>query len=284
MSTWLAPLKERGFYLLLVAATSVGVLALAALLFDVFRDGFTSLSLGLITNFPSRLPEKAGVASALAGTIWIMILVALISFPIGVGAAVYLEEFAPRNRWTGLLEANISNLAGVPSIVYGILGLALFVRYMALGRSVLAGALTLSLLILPIIIIAARESLRAVPKDIRLAGLALGATKWEVVRSQVLPPAIPGMVTGMILAISRAIGESAPLIMIGALAFVPFLPANAFDSFTVLPIQIFNWTSRPQEAFHALAAAGIIVLLVVLVAINGLAVVIRSRSQKQRKW
>ena len=275
-------LKERAFQLLLLAGTSVGLIALLILIVDVSIDGGGSLSLKFLTSFPSRIPANAGIYSALIGTLWIIALTALIAIPLGVGAAIYLEEFAPNNRMTRLMEANISNLAGVPSIVYGILGLALFVRFFALERSIIAGSLTMALLVLPIIIVAGREAIRAVPSEVRLAGLALGATKWEVTRHQVLPAATPGILTGIILAISRGIGETAPLIMIGALAFIAFLPEGPSSSFTVLPIQIFNWISRPQEEFHALAAAGILVLLVVLILINAVAVFIRHRYQ--RKW
>jgi len=275
-------LKEYGFLALLILATITGVLFLLTLILDIGFQGLSKLSWNFITSFPSRIPERAGIMSAIMGTVWVIGFTAIIAIPLGVGAAIYLEEFAPDNWFTRIMEANISNLAGVPSIVYGILGLALFVRFMGFGRSILAGALTLALLVLPIIIVAGREALRAVPRDIRLAGVALGATKWEVIRHQVLPAAMPGILTGIILAISRAMGEAAPLIMIGAFAFVAFNPSGPLDSFTALPVQIFNWTSRPQEEFHALAAAAILVMLAVLIVFNALAVLIRQRYQ--RKW
>ncbi len=264
-----------------LAATLVGLVALAVLLFDVWGDGAAALGWDFITSYPSRRASRAGILPALVGSLWVLVLTAVFSFPIGVGTAIWLEEYAPRNRLTRLIQINISNLAGVPSIVYGILGLAVFVRAMALGRSVIAGALTLTLLILPVIIIAAQEAIRAVPGSIRMGALALGATRWQTVRHQVLPIAMPGILTGTILALSRAVGEAAPLLLIGAVAFVPFLPSSPTDSFTVLPIQIYNWISRPQSEFHALAAAGIIVMLVVLVILNGAAILLRNRYSKR---
>lgn len=271
----------RLFYWMFLAATLVGVLTLTVLLIEIWRDGSPWLDLDFMNSFPSRFPEEAGVKSALFGTIWLLALTALISFPIGVGAAIYLEEYAPRNWVTGLIQTNIANLAGVPSVVYGILGLALFVRALALGRSVLAGALTMTLLILPVIIITSREAIRAVPPSIREGAYALGATRWQTVREQVLPAALPGIMTGTILALSRAIGESAPLIMISALSYIAFLPGGILDQFTVLPIQIFNWASRPQPEFRGLAAAAIIVLLVVLLSMNAVAIYLRNRYRVQ---
>lgn len=268
------------FRLLCAAVAWAGIVILAVLLFHVSREGIRWLDLQFLTEFPSRFPEQAGIKSALWGTVWLIILTAGISIPVGVAAAIYLEEFSPRNRLSQLIEVNIGNLAGVPSIVYGILGLVLFVRFLALGRSVLAGSLTMTLLILPVIIIAAREALRAVPDSIRQAAFALGATRWQAVRAQVLPVALPGILTGVILAMSRAIGETAPLVMIGALTYVAFVPEGPMDAFTALPIQIFNWASRPQENFHQLAAAGIIVLLVTLLLMNATAVWIRQRAER----
>lgn len=265
-----------------LAATLVAVAMLAVLLFDVARDGIGWLSLDFLRNFPSRIPARAGIKSALLGTLWIMGMTAVFTVPLGVGAAIYLEEYAADNRLARIIETNIQNLAGVPSIVYGILGLAVFVRFLALGRSVLAGALTLTLLILPIVIIAAREAIRAVPPSIRQAGLALGATQWQTIRKLVLPMALPGILTGIILALSRAIGETAPLIMIGALTFIAFTPSTPADPFTVLPIQIFNWASRPQSDFHHIAAAAIMVLLVVLLGMNAIAIVLRDRWRIER--
>ena len=272
------------FHVVFLIATFTGVILLAVLLADVAQNGFPWLRESFFTNFPSRFPEQAGIRAALWGTIWLIGLTALFSIPVGVGAAVYLEEYARRSWLNTLIEINIANLAGTPSIVYGILGLAIFVRWMSLGRSVLAGALTMSLLILPVTIIASREALRAVPNSIRLAAFALGATRWQTVRSHVLPAALPGILTGIILALSRAIGETAPLIMIGALTFVAFTPSGPMDEFTALPIQIFNWASRPQVEFYGLAAAGILVLLGVLLAMNAAAIWIRYRSQRSMRW
>jgi len=269
-----------------LVSTFLSLLALAILLLDIFSDGLPRLNWDFITSFPSRRPEEAGIKSALVGTLWVMTLTALFAFPAGVGAAIYLEEYAPDNWWTRLIEVNIANLAGVPSVIYGLLGLSIFVRTLALGRSVLAGALTLALLILPIIIVSAREALRAVPASIREAAFALGATRWQTVRAQVLPAALPGILTGTILALSRAIGETAPLVTLGALTYVAFLPelspAGLCSPFTVLPIQIFNWISRPQRGFHVNAAAAIIVLLIGLLAMNALAVFLRNKYEQ--KW
>jgi phosphate transport system permease protein len=276
------PLRKRLgmlFGLLSAVAIAIGLVTLGVLIADVIHDGWRALSWDFLTSYPSRRPEQAGILSALVGSFYILILVALIAFPLGVAAAIYLEEFAPQNRLTATIEINLSNLAAVPSIVYGLLGLGVFVRSFMLGRSLLAGALTLSLLVLPIIIIASREALRAVPPSIREAGLALGASQWQTVRLFVLPAAWPGILTGTILALARAIGETAPLITIGALTYVAFTPQSLFDPFTVLPIQIFNWISRPQPAFHERAAAGIIVLLAVLLLFNGLAIFLRARLQ-----
>ncbi|NIN70566.1 MAG: phosphate ABC transporter permease PstA [Gemmatimonadetes bacterium] len=274
--------KLRGEIFLWVcfAATAVAVVLLAILLIDIMRQGMGRLSVDFLNNFPSRFPERAGIKSALFGTIWVVAFTGLFSFPLGVGTAIYLEEYAPRNWLTDVIQTNIANLAGVPSIVYGVLGLAVFVRALALGRSVVAGAATLALLILPIVIISSQEAIKAVPPSIREAGLGVGATKWQTLQNLVLPIAFPGILTGMILALSRAIGETAPLIMIGALTFIAFTPNTPLDEFTVLPIQIFNWAARPQAGFHELAAAGIIVLLVALLSMNALAIVLRNRLRK----
>lgn len=262
------------------AATLVGVVALAVLLVDVLLDGLPRLDWAFLTSFASRFPERAGVKAALAGSVWILLLTALISFPVSVSAAIYLEEYAPRSWVTKTIQTNIANLAGVPSIVYGILGLALFVRVMAFDRSILSGALTLSLLIMPVIIMAAQEAIRAVPSTIREAAYGLGATRWQVVREQVLPMAMPGILTGTILALSRAVGETAPLIMVGAVGFLAFTPRGIMDQFTVLPLQIYSWISRPQEEFRQLAAAGILVLLVLLLSMNAVAIIFRNRAQR----
>ena len=264
------------------AATLVGVLALVAFLGDLVLDGLPRLSWSFIHSFASRFPEKAGVKAALAGSIWILGLTAVIAFPVSVAAAVYLEEYAPRGWVTRLIQLNIANLAGVPSIVYGILGLALFVRALGFERSILSGALTLSLLILPVIILASQEAIRAVPRSLREAAYGLGATRWQVVRTQVLPMAMPGILTGTILALSRAVGETAPLLMVGAVGFIAFTPKGVGDSFTVLPLQIYSWISRPQAEFQELAAAGILVLLGLLLTMNAVAILLRNRFQTRR--
>jgi phosphate transport system permease protein len=251
---------------------------------DVLVDGVGWLTGTFFTGTPSRFPSRAGIKPALAGTVWLMGLVALIAFPLGVAAAVYLEEYAGKNWVQTVIQTNIANLAGVPSIVYGILGLAVFVRWMAAvtgGRSVLSGALTISLLVLPVIIIAGQEAIRAVPGSIREASYGLGATRWQTIRHHVLPNALPGIMTGTILALSRAIGETAPLIMMGALTFIAFVPDGPRDAFTVLPIQIFNWASRPQDEFRNLAAAAIIVLLVLLLSMNAVAIWLRNKYRKE---
>jgi len=267
------------FLIVCVAATAVAIGVLALLLGQVAAQGIGRVSWDFIDSFPSRKPEEAGIKAALWGTIWMMGLTALLAVPVGLGAAIYLEEYAHRNWLTRAIQINIANLAGVPSIVYGLLGLALFVRALALERSILAGALTMALLVLPIIIIASQEALRAVPQSLRDGAYAVGATRSQVVFRQVVPAALPGILTGIILALSRAIGETAPLIMIGALLFVPFTPGGPFDRFTVLPIQIFNWSSRPQKEFQENAAAAIIVLLAVLLTMNAFAIILRNRFQ-----
>tara|TARA_B100001250_G_scaffold409464_1_gene433863 strand:- start:477 stop:1340 length:864 start_codon:yes stop_codon:yes gene_type:complete len=276
--------NERRFKLMCLSLTWMSLVILVVLLLHVSLEGFSRLSLDFLTNFPSRFAHKAGLKSALWGSIWLMGLVFLIAVPIGVASAIYLEEYNSRGKLSRFIEINISNLAGVPSVVYGILGLAIFVRFFGLDRSLLAGSMTMSLLILPVIIISSRESLRAVPQSIRHGAFALGATNLQTIWHHVLPPAFPGIMTGVILAMSRAIGETAPLIMIGALTYIAFLPTSPMDPFTTLPIQIFNWSSRPQSAFQEVAAAGIIVLLTVLLLMNTTAVIIRYRAQKKYKW
>ena len=275
--------KARLFSRFCGAITWSGVLLLAVLLYQVSIEGFHWLDWQFVDSFPSRFPERAGVKSALVGTLWLIILVAMISIPVGVSPALYLEEFAGKGRIAKIIEVNIANLAGVPSIVYGILGLAVFVRYMLLERSLISGALTMSLLILPVIIIASREAIKTVPQSIRYAAYSLGATKWQTTWAHVLPASFPGIMTGVILALSRAIGETAPLIMIGANTFVAFLPEGPMDAFTALPIQIYNWVSRPQEEFHELAAAGIIILLAVLLIMNATAIYIRNKTERRLK-
>ena len=267
------------FYSLFFAAILTSIGGLTILLFQVFSDGLPWLSLDLLWNYPSRHPEQAGLKSSLMGTLWLMGLTGIFTIPVGLGAAIYLEEYAVKSKLTTIIEVNISNLAGVPSIVYGLLGLALFVQWMALGRSLLAGALTMSLLILPIVILASREAIRAVPLTYRDAAYALGATQWQVIKNVVLPLASPGILTGVILGMSRAIGETAPVIAISALVYMTFIPSSPMDRFTVLPIQIYNWVSRPQDEFRGLAAGGIIILLVVLLSMNTIAVYIRNKYQ-----
>ena len=266
----------------LFLATIFGVVVLVTLLVDVVTSGVPWLDVQFLSSFPSRKAQEAGIKSALVGSLWLMGLTALISVPLGVASAVYLEEYA-RDGWLlRLIQINIANLAGVPSVVYGILGLALFVRFAALEQSLLAGALTLSLLILPIIIISTQEALRSIPSGIRENAYALGATRSQVIWSHVLPMAAPGIFTGVILALSRAIGETAPLILIGALTFVPFLPRGALDQFTALPIQIFNWTARPQSEFEGLAAAAIVVLMILLFTMNLTAILLRNYFEERR--
>lgn len=266
-----------------LVATLVSVFLLAVLLWHIFKQGHSVISLSFFQNYPSRFPAQAGIRSAFYGTIWVMICTAISVVPLGILTAVFLEEYMPRKSiFLKILKLNISSLAGMPSVVYGLLGLALFVRMSGMGRSIIAGSLTMSLLILPVIIIASTESIRAVPNTLREAALALGASKWQVIWGQVLPAAMPGIMTGTILALSRAIGETAPLIMIGALSYVAFIPHSIWDSFTVLPVQIFNWAARPQPEFHAVAAGAIIVVLVLLLSLNGLAIIIRQRFQKYR--
>lgn len=267
-------------HILFVVATSIGVVALCALLIDILIDGVARLQPDLFTNFPSRKADGSGMKSALVGTIYMLLIMAPISFIFGVGAAIYLEEYASKNRFTRLIQLNISTLAGVPSIVYGILGLALFVRLLALDKSLISGALTMTLLVLPIIIVSAQEAIRAVPKSRRDASFALGATKWQTVSRSVMPSALPGILTGVILALSRAIGETAPLVMIGALTYVAYLPKGITDSFTVIPIQVYNWLSKSKVEFHELAASGIIVLLALLLLMNFSAILLRNKYQK----
>ena len=267
-----------------LVATILGLVILAFFLTDIFKTGFTRIDWDFITSYPSRHAARSGILPSWVGTLWILCLTVLVSIPIGIGAGIYFEEYSPKNRFTYILEINIANLAGVPSIIYGLLGLELFVRYLGLGGSLLTGAFTLSLLILPIIIVSTRESLKAVPESIRLASFGLGATKWQTIWLNVLPASRGGIVTGTILALSRAVGETAPLIVIGALAYVPFVPSTPMDQFTVLPMQIFNWTSRPQYDFLVNAAAAIIILLSITFAMNGIAIYLRNRWQKKIQW
>lgn len=276
--------KERSFQIVLMSATVVSVIVLAVLLFDIFSDGLGRLRWDFLTSYWSRFPEDAGIRAGIIGTFSLMVLVAFFSFPIGVGAAIYLEEFAPDNRFTRLMETNISNLAGVPSVVYGLLGLGIFVSIFGFGRSLISGALTLSLLILPVIIVASRESLRAIPRSIRDGGLALGATPLQVIRMQIVPAALPGMLTGTILALSRAIGETAPILVVGAVFAnrADVWPWEWSESFVALPIVVFEAVAFPQPEFQIdVASAAIIVLLGMLLLMNAAAIYLRNKYAKQ---
>jgi len=266
----------------LFIATFVGIVVLLTLIVVILQKGLPWLDWDFITGTPSRFPEKSGFKPAIVGSLWLIALTALFAIPLGVGGAIYLEEYARKNMITRLIQVNIGTLAGIPSVLYGVLGLALFVRFLGFGRSLLSGALTMTLLILPVIIISTQEALRSIPYTLREAAFALGATRWQVIAGQLLPAAAPGIFTGLILSLSRALGETAPLLMIGALTFVTFLPESLFDPFTVMPIQIFNWTSRPQEAFRGVAAAGIIVLLVFLLLMNASAIYLRNYFERHR--
>jgi phosphate transport system permease protein len=272
------------FYGACLAAVGITMLAIVLLLFDILSRGVSHLDLDFLLGRPSSRPERAGVLPALVGSLELGVMVAVLAFPVGVGAAVYLEEYAKASRLNQLLRTNIANLAGVPSIVYGIFGLALFVRGIGLGYTLLAAALTMALLILPVIIIATMEAIRSVPSSQREAAYALGATRWQVVRGAVLPAAAPGIMTGIILSMARAIGETAPLILIGAVTFVTYIPSPIEGGYTVLPIQIFSWASRFQPAFQEISATAIIVLLVLLALLNVLAIVVRVRLSRHLQW
>lgn len=288
---------DSAFAVVGLMAMLVGLVTLAALIIDLAVDGVPRISWQFFTEFPSRFPDKAGILSAWVGTTLVMFVTAMTAVPLGVAAGVYLEEYAPKNWMTDLIEINIANLAGVPSIVYGLMALGLFVYQFNFGQSILAAGLTLALLILPMVIIATREAIRAVPNSIREAAYALGATKWQAISAHVLPYSTGGILTGVIIALSRAIGESAPLITIGALTFIAFLPQPPLsdvppyvsfqwimDPFTVMPIQMFNWVSRPQEAFHLNAAAAGLILIGMTLVMNGIAIYIRYRFRKRIKW
>ncbi|MQF90969.1 MAG: phosphate ABC transporter permease PstA [SAR202 cluster bacterium] len=272
----------RAFHGLCLLSVCIALGMLAVLLIYLLQQGVTGIDWSFLTSFPSRHPDKAGIKPAMLGSIYVVLVAGVVSFTLGVATALFLEEYATRSKFAKIAKINIANLAGVPSIVYGILGLQIFVHSMHLGNSVLAGGFTLALLVLPIVIVAASEAVRAVPPSLREGSYALGATRWQVIWRMVIPQAFPGILTGVILAVSRAIGETAPLIAMGALTFVPFTPDSPLSRFTVLPIQIFNWTSRPQEGFRETAAAGIIVLLVILLVMNAGAVILRNRFQN--KW
>ncbi len=276
--------SDKVFKILGIASTIFCLAVLLVLLLDVFLDGKARLTWDFFASFPSRKPDQAGILSAWVGTLWVMAVTVLAALPLGIGAGIYLEEYAKKSSLTNFIEINIANLAGVPSVIYGLLGLGLFVRFFKLERSVLAGGFTLALLTLPVIILSTREALRAVPSSIREASYALGASRWQTVRYQILPCAWGNILTGVILAMSRAVGEAAPLITIGALTYIAFLPKSLLDPFTVLPIQIFNWISRPQKGFFANAAAGIIVLLSLTLIMNATAIILRHHYQKKVRW
>lgn len=274
-------LKDDTFKLWGIACTFVGLLFLAIFLASILGSGLQRIDWAFITDLPSRFPEQGGIYTALIGSLWVLVLTSLISLPLGIGAAIYLEEYAKKGRLSNILDINISNLAGVPSIIYGLLGLEIFVRVMEMGASVLAASYTLAMLILPIIIVSTREALKAVPNAIRDASYALGASKWQTVQYQLLPASFGGILTGVILALSRVVGETAPLIVVGALTYMPFAPRSPMDEFTVLPIQIFHWITRPQEGFKENAAAAIILLLLITFVMNGVAVYFRNKWQKK---
>ncbi|WP_030924898.1 phosphate ABC transporter permease PstA [Streptosporangium amethystogenes] len=277
------PLKEHLFRIALMASLAIALAFLAMLLLYVVEKGWPRLNSMLWENQPSiRRPETSGIQSGILGTLWIIALTAVMALPTGILAAIYLEEYADRTKWYNkLIELNISNLAAVPSIVYGILGLGIIARWLQFGFTVMTGAVTISLLVLPIVIISAREAIRAVPPSIREGSLALGATQWQTIYRQVLPASIPGIATGSILALSRAIGEAAPFLMLGAATLVRFNPEGVWSSFTVLPLQIYSFISRPQEEFSILASAAIVILLAILLLMNSVAIWLRNRYQKR---
>jgi len=274
-------LIDHSFKILGMLFTFLGILILAILIYNIVKVGYTRINWTFLTSLPSRKPESAGIYTAIIGTLDLMLLTVLFAIPVGVGAGIYLEEYSKKSKLSSLLEINISNLAGVPSIIYGLLGLGIFVRFFNFGGSILSGSLTLSLLILPIIIVATREAIKAVPHSLKEASFALGASKWQTIKDVVLPSSFGGILTGIILSLSRAIGETAPLIVVGAMAYVPFVPQSIFDTFSVLPMQIFNWTTRPQQGFAIAASGAIIVLLLITFIMNGIAVYFRNRWQKK---
>jgi phosphate transport system permease protein len=273
--------KNKLFHGLFYLSTCFGMVALALLLIQILVQGGSWLSIDFFFNFASRIPENAGIKAAFVGTLWLMLITAPLTFIIGVATAIYLEEYASDTWFSRMIQTNISNLAGVPSIVYGLLGLTVFVRLLGLERSLLSGALTMTLLVLPIIIVSSQEAIKTVPGSLRNASFALGANRWQTIMKVVLPSAIPGILTGSILSLSRAIGETAPLIVIGAVSYIAFLPSSPFDTFTAMPIQIYNWASQPQAAFTNVAAAGIIVLLVMLLSMNAFAIYLRNKYQRK---
>jgi phosphate transport system permease protein len=273
-------LKNSAFHFIIFCITMIAILVLVVLLIDVLKKGIPFLTKTFFTNYPSRFARKAGILPGMAGSIYIIVLTIIFAVPVGLGTAIYLEEYAKNNWITKFIKINISNLSGTPSIVYGLLGLAVFVRLLGAGKSILAGALTMALVVLPIIIVASQEAIKAVPQYLRHGSYALGATKWQTIRKIVIPAALPGILTGVILSVSRALGESAPLLMVGAATYVSKLPEGIFSIFTALPLQIYYWMGLPKEDFKDLAAAGIIVLLAVLLSINAIAIVLRNKYQR----
>lgn len=273
--------NNKLFHLIFFLSTVFGVIALALLLIQILVQGYAWLDWEFFTNFSSRRPEASGIKVALVGTVWMMLIVAPLTMLIGVCTAIYLEEYAKDNWFKKLIQMNIINLAGVPSIVYGLLGLTVFVRVFGFGHSILSGALTMTILVLPIIIVASQEAIKSIPMSMRHASFALGANRWQTIIKVLLPSAMPGILTGSILSMSRAIGETAPLIVIGAVAYIAFMPESVLSSFTVLPIQIYTWTGLPQEEFKNVAAAGIIVLLALLLTMNAFAIFLRNKYQKK---
>ena len=274
---------DQSFKVLGVLFTMLGIFILGVLIYNIVVAGFSRINWDFLTSLPSRKPERAGIYTAIIGTLDLMLLTVLFAIPIGVGAGIYLEEYAKKSKFSSILEINISNLAGVPSIIYGLLGLGIFVRFFGFGGSILSGSLTLSLLILPIIIVATREAIKAVPHSLKEASYALGASKWQTIKNVVIPSSFGGILTGIILSLSRAIGETAPLIVVGAMAYVPFVPHSIFDTYSVLPMQIFSWTTRPQQGFAIAAAGAIIILLLITFIMNGIAVYFRNKWQKKLK-
>lgn len=277
-------IKDTLFKYFGIFSTCFGLIMLMIFITNILIIGLPRLNLQFFTSFPSRKAEEAGILVALVGSLWIMMLTAIMAIPLGIASGIYLEEYGKKNKFAQFIEINITNLAGVPSIIYGLLALEIFVRILGLGKSILAGSLTLALLILPIIIVATREALKAVPHSIREASFALGATKWQTIWHQVLPASSGGILTGVILALSRAIGETAPLIVVGAVLFVTTLPMSPMDDFSILPMQVYNWLSRPQKAFTVNATAAIIVLLFITFMLNGIAIFLRNKWQKKVKW
>ena len=272
---------NRIFQAIFLVATLFALMALAILFYRIITQGIGYLTPEFFGNYGSRFPAKAGIKAALVGSIWLMCVVAPVSLILGVGTAIYLEEYAKKNKLNDFIRMNISNLAGVPSVVFGLLGLTIFVRALSLGNSILAAGFTMSLLILPVIIVGSQEAIRSVPQDIREASFGMGATKWQTITKVVLPSAIPGILTGGILALSRAVGETAPLVVIGVPVIIHFLPVNLMSQFTALPMQIYDWAKRPQEEFQFVAAAGILVLMMFLLIMNSIAIFIRNKYQKR---